>query len=97
MKNKITRDLKRMGLVPNKKQRSEMRMVGVLSLIVLTLVFAVWGAFKYPEYMIQPGIDYLDYNLPAQHFSYMAGIDETPECGNDPYYSRFPWRGHTNV
>ena len=74
-----------------------MTLVATLSILVLMLVFAIWGALKYPEYMIQPGVDYLEYNLPAQHFTYMAGIDDIPECGNDPYYSKFPWRGHSSV
>ena len=93
MKNKITKDLKKMGLLPTKKKQEEMTLVATLSILVLMLVFAIWGALKYPEYMIQPGVDYLEYNLPAQHFTY----DDIPECGNDPYYSKFPWRGHSSV
>jgi len=97
MKNRITKDLKRMGLLPTKKKQEEMKIVGWISLLCLLVVFSVYGAYKYPEYMIQPGVDYLDYNLPAQHFSNVAFSDEVPECGNDPYFE-LPWlRGHRNA
>ena len=92
MKKKITKDLKRMGLIPTKKKQEEMKIVGWLSLLCLLVMFSVWGAYKYPHYMIQPGLDYLDYNLPANHYSYIAWYEETPECGNDPYFD-FPWKG----
>ena len=97
MKNKITKDLKKMGLLPTKKKQEEMKIVGWISLLCLLVMFAIWGGYKYPEYLMQPGLEYLDYNLPAQHFSNVAWIDEIPECGNDPYYSKFPWRGQSNV
>ena len=58
MKNKITKDLKKMGLLPTKKKQEEMKIVGWISLLVLLVMFSVWGAYKYPHYMIAPGIEY---------------------------------------
>ena len=94
---KITKDLKRMGLIPTKKKQEEMQIVGWISLLVMLVMFAVWGAYKYPHYMIQPGLDYLDYNLPAQHYSDLARTHKFPcECGNDPYCIE-PWERHNYV
>ena len=93
MKNRITKDLKKMGLIPTKKKREEMQIVGWISLLILLVMFSVWGAYKYP---ITPGLEYLDYNLPAQHFSTIAWYDDIPECGNDPYFN-FPWRGNIEL
>ena len=86
MKNRITKDLKRLGLIPTKKKQEEMQIVGWISLLVMLVMFAVWGAYKYPHYMISPDVDY---NIPAQHFSNVAWVDETPECGNDPEYRKY--------
>ena len=80
MKNRITKDLKKMGLIPTKKKQEEMQIVGWISLLVLLVMFSIWGAYMYP---ITPNLEYLDYNLPAQHFSNIAWYDEIPECGND--------------
>ena len=86
MKKRITKDLKRMGLIPTKKKQEEMQIVGWISLLVMLVMFAVWGAYKYP---IQPGLEYMDYNLPAQHFSTFAYDWELPYCGNDPEYRKY--------
>ena len=96
MRNRITKDLERMGLIPTKRKQEEMRIVGWICLLCLLVIFSVWGAYKYPHYMISPDVDYLDYNLPAQHFSNVAWVDETPECGNDPYFN-FPWKGNKEL
>ena len=89
MKNKITKDLKKMGLLPTKKKQEEMKIVGWISLLVLLVMFSVWGAYKYPHYKIAPGIEYLDNNLPAQHYSDVAYDWEIPYCGNDPEYRKY--------
>ena len=86
MRNKITKDLKRMGLIPTKKKQEEMKIVGFVSLLILLVLFSIWGAYKYP---ITPGLEYIDYNLPAQHFSTFAYDWEIPYCGNDPEYRKY--------
>jgi len=86
MRNKITKDLKRMGLIPTKKKQEEMKIVGFVSLLILLVMFSVWGAYKYP---ITPGLEYIDYNLPAQHYSNIAYDWEIPYCGNDPEYRKY--------
>ena len=82
-----------MGLIPTRKKREEMKIVGFISLLILLVMFSIWGAYKY---LITPGLEYIDYNLPAQHFSNVAWIDEIPECGNDPYFN-FPWKGNKEL
>ena len=94
MRNKITKDLKRMGLIPTKKKQEEMKIVGFVSLLILLVMFSVWGGYKYP---ITPNLEYLDYNLPAQHFSNVAFSDEAPECGNDPYFELLWLKGPRNA
>ena len=94
---KIIKDLKKMGLIPTKKKQEEMKVVGWISLLIILVMIAVWGGYNYPQYMMQPGLEYLDYNLPAQHYSNVAFFDEVPECGNDPYFE-LPWLGgHRNA
>ena len=86
MKKRLFKDLKKMGLIPTKKQSEDMQIVGWISLMILLVMFSMWGAYKYP---ITPNLEYLDYNLPAQHFSNIAVYEETPECGNDLYYKYY--------
>jgi len=77
----IMKDLKRMRLIPTKKQQEQMYlMFGILVLILITGL-AMWGAWKYPI----PHHYYENMNYPANHYSNVAFIDDIIcECGNDP-------------
>ena len=86
-KNKLLKDLKRMGLIPTTKQYEQMMLTGVILVLVLITGLAMWGAIKYPI----PDHYYDNMNYPANHYSNLAIFDDIPECGNDPYY-RLTWR-----
>ena len=78
----IMKDLKKMGLIPTKKQQEQMYlMFGILVLILITGL-AMYGAWKYPI----PHHYYENMNYPANHYSNFAILDELEycECGNDP-------------
>ena len=75
----VIKDLKRMGLVPTRKQHDQIMLVtGLLVLVILTGL-AMWGAWKYPI----PHHYYDNMNYPANHYSNVAYTEEC-ECGNDP-------------
>jgi len=80
-KKNIIKDLKRMGLIPTKKQQDQMWMlVGILVLLTMTGL-AMYGAWKYPV----PYHYYENMNYPANHYSNFAFVDDIIcECGNDP-------------
>ncbi len=78
-KNKIMKDLKKMGLIPTKKQSEDMKVVGMILVFILLTGLAMYGAWKYPI----PHHYYENMNMPAQHYSNVAYTEEC-ECGNDP-------------
>ena len=81
-KKNIIKDLKRMKLIPTKKQHEQIMLVGSLLLLVLLTGLAMYGAWKYPI----PHHYYKNMNYPANHYSTLARFDdyEYCECGNDP-------------
>ena len=80
-KKNIMRDLKRMGLIPTKKQSEDMKVVGMILVFVLLTGIAFYGAFKYPP----PPHYYDNMDYPANHYSNVAETDNIIcECGNDP-------------
>ena len=86
-KNKLLKDLKRMGLIPTTKQYEQMMITGVILVLVLITGLAMYGAIKYPI----PPHYYDNMNYPANHYSNLAITDDIIcECGNDPDCKE-PW------
>ena len=87
-KNRITKDLKRMGLLPTKKQYGEIKAVGIISLIAFIVLVSFYGMWRYPV-THYPQYDYLDIKHHSgksyQHYAYQ---EDLPYCGNDPYYRK---------
>jgi hypothetical protein len=77
-KRNIIKDLKRMGLVPTTKQYNQIMTLGIWILVLGFICLSFYGMYKYPT----PHI-YHDYNVPANHYSVIAYVEEC-ECGNDP-------------
>ena len=98
MKNKLMKDLKRMGLIPTSKQYEQMKITLVFLTILSILVLAIVGMIKYPL----PPHYFENMNMPANHYSNVAYIHvdgDVPECGNDIYhkYYKNKWKYHNVV
>mgnify|MGYP003135003234 CR=1 FL=1 len=98
MKKNIIKDLKRMGLVPTNKQFEHMKIVAVISVLVLMLMLALYGMWKYPL----PPHYFENMNYPANHYhdvAFIHTIDDVPECGNDIYHKYYinKWKYHNVV
>ena len=64
-KKNIIKDLKRMKLIPTKKQHEQLMLIGTICLLVLITGLAMWGAWKYPI----PHHYYDNMTFPANHYS----------------------------
>ena len=75
------KDLKKMGLIPTRKQHEQIMLIGSLLILVGLTVLAMYGAWKYPI----PHHYYDNLSYPANHYSNVAILDDIIcECGNDP-------------
>ena len=74
------KDLKKMGLIPTKKQSEDMKVVGMILVFVLLTGLAMYGAWKYPI-----PYHYYDNMIYPVEYSNLAVIEDIIcECGNDP-------------
>ena len=90
-KRNIIKDLKRMRLIATNKQWEQMKIVGVISVILLILVLATLGSIKYPI----PHHYYDNMNYTPSMYSNLAIVEDIScECGNDPECFE-PWRIRT--
>ena len=75
----IIKDLKRMGLVPTTKQYEQIMTLGAWIFVLFIIGLSFYGMYKYPT----PPHIYNDMNVPANHYSTFAKLEDC-ECGNDP-------------
>ena len=78
----IIKDLKKMGLVPTKKQQEQMLVFGACIFFIFVMALAIYGMYKYP---VPHDLYYEGINYPANHWG-LALYDDFIycECGNDP-------------
>jgi len=78
----IIKDLKKMKLIPTKKQQEQMLVFGACLFFILVMVLAIYGMYKYP---VPHDLYYEGINYPANHWG-LALYDDYIycECGNDP-------------
>ena len=87
-KKNIIKDLKRMKLIPTRKQHEQIMLIGSLLILVLLTGLAMYGAWKYPI----PHHYYDNMTYPANHYSNVAILDDIIcECGKDPDCNEF-WK-----